>query len=118
MLLRATSVVPALTCCGHVCVQVDIQHVPNPRVEAEEHYYNAKHSKLQDLGLEPHLLQESMIDSLLDFVVQYKDRCGEKCEEQAACRADKPPDGFVVLGDLFCSQGVCWGCLCKRNWNC
>lgn len=57
------------------CVlQVDIQHVPNPRVEAEEHYYNAKHSKLQDLGLEPHLLQDSMIDSLLDFVVQYKDR--------------------------------------------
>jgi len=55
-------------------ITVDIQHVPNPRVEAEEHYYNAKHSKLQDLGLEPHLLQDSMIDSLLDFVVQYKDR--------------------------------------------
>jgi UDP-sulfoquinovose synthase len=48
--------------------------VPNPRVEAEEHYYNAKCSKLQDLGLEPHLLQDSMIDSLLEFVVQYKDR--------------------------------------------
>jgi hypothetical protein len=49
--------------------------VPNPRVEAEEHYYNAKCSKLQDLGLQPHLLQDSMIDSLLDFVIQYKDRC-------------------------------------------
>jgi UDP-sulfoquinovose synthase len=44
-------------------------------VEAEEHYYNAKCSKLQDLGLEPHLLQDSMIDSLLEFVIQYKDRC-------------------------------------------
>lgn len=44
------------------------------RVEAEEHYYNAKCSKLQDLGLEPHLLQESMIDSLLEFVIEYKDR--------------------------------------------
>jgi UDP-sulfoquinovose synthase len=52
-----------------------VQNVPNPRVEAEEHYYNAKCSKLQDLGLEPHLLQDSMIDSLLEFVVQYKDRC-------------------------------------------
>lgn len=59
-------------CCA---LQVDIQHVANPRVEAEEHYYNAKCSKLQDLGLEPHLLQDSMIDSLLDFVIQYKDRC-------------------------------------------
>jgi nucleoside-diphosphate-sugar epimerase len=49
--------------------------LPTPRsVEAEEHYYNAKCSKLQDLGLEPHLLQDSMIDSLLEFVIQYKDR--------------------------------------------
>ena len=46
-----------------------------PSVEAEEHYYNAKCSKLQDLGLEPHLLEDSMIDSLLEFVIQYKDRC-------------------------------------------
>jgi UDP-sulfoquinovose synthase len=56
-------------------LQVDIQHVANPRVEAEEHYYNAKCSKLQDLGLEPHLLGDSMVDSLLEFVIQYKDRC-------------------------------------------
>lgn len=34
-----------------------IQSVPNPRVEAEEHYYNAKNTKLQDLGLQPHLLE-------------------------------------------------------------
>jgi UDP-sulfoquinovose synthase len=29
---------------------------------------------LQDLGLVPHLLGDSMIDSLLEFAVQYKDR--------------------------------------------
>ena len=28
------------------------RHLPDPRVEAEEHYYNAKHSKLIDLGLQ------------------------------------------------------------------
>eukprot|EP00882_Tetradesmus_deserticola_P006252 GHRQ01006580.1.p1 GENE.GHRQ01006580.1~~GHRQ01006580.1.p1 ORF type:complete len:460 (+),score=220.37 GHRQ01006580.1:180-1559(+) len=56
-------------------LNVQVQNVPNPRVEAEEHYYNVKFSKLQDLGLEPHLLQDSMIDSLLEFVVQHKDRC-------------------------------------------
>jgi UDP-sulfoquinovose synthase len=56
-------------------LEVEVNHVPNPRVEAEEHYYNAKHSKLQDLGLEPHLLQDSMVDSLLEFVIEHKDRC-------------------------------------------
>eukprot|EP01026_Neomeris_dumetosa_P021390 TRINITY_DN1871_c0_g1_i4.p1 TRINITY_DN1871_c0_g1~~TRINITY_DN1871_c0_g1_i4.p1 ORF type:complete len:274 (+),score=42.41 TRINITY_DN1871_c0_g1_i4:63-824(+) len=55
-------------------LDVQVTSVPNPRVEAEEHYYNAKHTKLQELGLVPHLLEDSMIDSLLDFVVQYKDR--------------------------------------------
>jgi hypothetical protein len=34
-----------------------VTNVPNPRVEAEEHYYNAKNTKLQDLGLKPHYLQ-------------------------------------------------------------
>lgn len=49
-------------------------HTCSCSVEAEEHYYNAKCSKLQDLGLKPHLLEDNMIDSLLEFVIQYKDR--------------------------------------------
>ncbi len=32
-------------------MRVDIEHLAGPRVESEEHYYNAKHSKLIDLGL-------------------------------------------------------------------
>ena len=36
-------------------MRVSIEHLPAPRVESEEHYYNAKHSKLIDLGLQPHL---------------------------------------------------------------
>jgi UDP-sulfoquinovose synthase len=55
-------------------LEVETISIPNPRVEAEEHFYKAANSKLQDLGLEPHLLGESMIDSLLDFAIQYKDR--------------------------------------------
>ena len=35
-------------------LEVRVEHIPDPRVEAEEHYYNAKHSKLIDLGLKPH----------------------------------------------------------------
>lgn len=45
-----------------------IENVNNPRVEAEEHYYNAKHTKLLDLGLEPHFLSETLIDHLLETV--------------------------------------------------
>lgn len=52
--------------------------VPNPRVEAEEHYYNAKHTKLIELGLEPHLLSDSLLDSLLNFAIKFKDRVDTK----------------------------------------
>lgn len=55
-------------------LKVETINVPNPRVEAEEHYYNAKCTKLRDLGLEPHLLGESLLDSLMNFAVQNKDR--------------------------------------------
>lgn len=55
-------------------LKVETISVPNPRVEAEEHYYNAKHTKLIELGLKPHFLSDSLLDSLLNFAVQYKDR--------------------------------------------
>ncbi|KAJ3669305.1 hypothetical protein LUZ60_011255 [Juncus effusus] len=54
--------------------EVKTMSVPNPRVEAEEHYYNAKHTKLIELGLKPHLLSDSLLDSLLNFAIKYKDR--------------------------------------------
>ena len=55
-------------------LEVEIDHLPDPRVEAEEHYYNAKHSKLIDLGLQPHLLSDALLDSLLNIAVKYRDR--------------------------------------------
>ena len=58
----------------HLGLTVTIDHLPDPRVEKEEHYYNARHSKLVDLGLRPHLLGESLLDSLLNIAVQYRDR--------------------------------------------
>ncbi|PWA48804.1 NAD-dependent epimerase/dehydratase [Artemisia annua] len=59
-------------------IEVKTISVPNPRVEAEEHYYNAKHTKLIELGLEPHLLSDSLLDSLLNVAVQFKDRVDTK----------------------------------------
>ena len=55
-------------------MKVEIDHLPDPRVEAEQHYYNAKHSKLLDLGLRPHFLSESLLDSLMNIAVKYRDR--------------------------------------------
>ncbi|PRQ27974.1 putative UDP-sulfoquinovose synthase [Rosa chinensis] len=59
-------------------LDVHTTSVPNPRVEAEEHYYNAKHTKLIELGLKPHLLSDSLLDSLLNFAVKYEDRVDKK----------------------------------------
>jgi len=53
---------------------VEIDHIADPRVEAEQHYYNAKHSKLIDLGLRPHYLSDSLLDSLLNIAIKYQDR--------------------------------------------
>jgi len=53
---------------------VEIDYLPPPRVEAESHYYNAKHSKLIDLGLEPHNLSDSLLDSLMNIAIKYSDR--------------------------------------------
>jgi UDP-sulfoquinovose synthase len=55
-------------------LNVEIDHLPDPRVEKEQHYYNAKHSKLIDLGLRPHLLSDSLLDSLMNIAIQYRDR--------------------------------------------
>jgi UDP-sulfoquinovose synthase len=55
-------------------IQVDVDHIDDPRVEAEQHYYNAKHSKLLDLGLQPHYLNDSLLDSLMNIAVKYQDR--------------------------------------------
>jgi UDP-sulfoquinovose synthase len=55
-------------------LRVKIDHLADPRVEAEEHYYNAKHSKLADLGLKAHLLSDSLLDSLMNIAVKYRER--------------------------------------------
>ncbi len=55
-------------------MDVTIESFPNPRVELEQHYYNASNQKLLDLGLEPHYLGEELVHSVLDSVRQHRDR--------------------------------------------
>ena len=59
---------------GKLGIEASIEHVSNPRVELEEHYYNAKHTRLLDLGLEPHYLSDGLLDSLLNIAVEYRER--------------------------------------------
>ncbi|NCQ91739.1 MAG: NAD-dependent epimerase/dehydratase family protein [Microcystis aeruginosa LG13-03] len=55
-------------------LNVEINNLDNPRIELEEHYFNAKNTKLLDLGLQPHYLSDSLLDSLLNFATKYRDR--------------------------------------------
>ena len=59
---------------GDLGYEVHVDHLENPRVELEEHYYNAVHTKLLDLGLEPTLLQEELLQSVIHAIEANKDR--------------------------------------------
>jgi len=45
---------------------VKIEHLENPRVEMEQHYYKAVAQKLLALGLEPHRLSDVLLDGMLE----------------------------------------------------
>ena len=55
-------------------LSVALRNLPNPRVEREHHYYRAAHTRLHDLGLEPHLLSDTLLHSLLEVAMRYRDR--------------------------------------------
>jgi UDP-sulfoquinovose synthase len=59
---------------AEVGMDVQVDHIENPRVELEDHYYNATHTKLLDLGLRPHLLDETLIESMFGVIERYRDR--------------------------------------------
>jgi UDP-sulfoquinovose synthase len=55
-------------------LNVRIAHLDNPRVEKEKHYYNARNTKLKELGLEPHLLTDEVLRDILHTASRHKDR--------------------------------------------
>jgi UDP-sulfoquinovose synthase len=59
---------------GKLGIKTSKVHLPNPRVELEEHYYNAKHTRLLDLGLNPHYLSDSLLDSMVNIAMEYQER--------------------------------------------
>jgi UDP-sulfoquinovose synthase len=53
---------------------VTVQSMPNPRKEAEQHYYNPVHTGLLTLGLKPHLLNEDVLAGMMQTVMRYRNR--------------------------------------------
>lgn len=90
-----------------------VEHVPNPRVEEEAHYYRARHQKLLDLGLQPHLLSDVLLNSLLDAIRAHAHRVRREAIlprvrwDAAALRDDvkdvpSTPTGFGLTRILSC----------------
>ena len=53
---------------GKLGLEVAIEHLKNPRVEAEQHYYHPTHRKLIELGLQPRLLSDGLLGSMVKRV--------------------------------------------------
>jgi UDP-sulfoquinovose synthase len=57
---------------GSLGLKVTLQNLPNPRTEAEEHYYNPAHTGLFELGLEPHPLNSDVLAGMLAQVGRHR----------------------------------------------
>src|SRR6266581_477951 len=51
--------------------KVTVTHLDNPRVEEEGHHYHVVHSALLELGLQPHLLSDTLIESLFEITKRF-----------------------------------------------
>ncbi len=54
-------------------LDVEIKSIPNPRREAEEHYYNPSNTGLLDLGLKPHYMTPEVLAEMMKVIIKHKD---------------------------------------------
>jgi UDP-sulfoquinovose synthase len=54
-------------------LNVEIRSIPNPRKEAEAHYYHPAHTGLLELGLAPHYLSDDVLSEMIEIVIEYKE---------------------------------------------
>ena len=52
-------------------INVQIDHIENPRIELEEHYYKPENSALINLGLSPQLLTPELMEKMIMHVEQH-----------------------------------------------
>ena len=58
---------------AEIGLDVKIEHLPNPRVEAEDHYYNPTYQALKEIGLKPTYLTDHFIVDYLKLALSYAD---------------------------------------------
>jgi UDP-sulfoquinovose synthase len=59
---------------GQVGFPVEIRHIEDPRIERQQHYYNARHTALLELGLRPTLLTDDVLASIIRSLAPHRDR--------------------------------------------
>jgi UDP-sulfoquinovose synthase len=62
------------TAAAHLGYDARVDHIENPRIEAEEHYYNPRNDALLGLGLEPRLLSEELVETVLTKIAESAER--------------------------------------------
>ena len=55
-------------------LSVEVNSLPNPRKEAEDHFYEPVHTGLLDLGLKPNKLTDDTLDEMMRITMRYRDR--------------------------------------------
>jgi UDP-sulfoquinovose synthase len=84
---------------SHKGLDVAIDYLPDPRVESEQHYYNARHTKLLDLGLVPHNLSDVLLDSIMDVVLRYRERVmSDTLLPKVNWRSTRNPSSYQTSG--------------------
>lgn len=56
---------------------VEIKSIDNPRIEAEDHYYNPTYQGLIDLGVKPHFLSKEILQEMIQMLEKHKDNIDE-----------------------------------------
>lgn len=51
---------------------VKVDHLENPRKEAEKHYYNPTYQGLLEIGVQPHYLTDDVLAGMFHMVEQHK----------------------------------------------
>ena len=51
---------------------VKVDHIENPRKEAEEHYYNPTYQGLIEIGVKPHYLTDEVLEGMMHVAARFK----------------------------------------------
>jgi UDP-sulfoquinovose synthase len=53
-------------------LDVAITHLPNPRIEKDDHYYNPKNTRLKELGLKSHKVSDVLLNDIINKIIKAK----------------------------------------------